>query len=367
MNQKEEKPAVMLVDPFAADRGHLLDDDLFLSECIAPLAGEFVLTTSPTSVANAVKHLSVDAREIEPFISEARFPRLRLFRILLSLRCSRYRHVVFQSFEEVSVLFFLFLHPFKRVHLIVTNNLRADRLKRHPLLGRFFLGAVFRHAESVIVHCRHEAEKVRELAPGLDPAKIFIKPFHQLAVSRNRLAWEETSRTILFLGPELEHKKIAPVVDLIKADRENRYRYVFCSMRDVAPETRAFLEARDNVELLTGYVADDEYYRLFSEADFVIMTHDEDFEGALSGAFCDAVASGTAVVARDMAPHDEFFERFGPMGFLVNFTGPEWCKRVLAGDMKAEYKKFRANMAACRESCGMEAVRDVFRRAFAPR
>lgn len=361
--EEADKPSVLLVDPFAAGRGHHLDDDRFLAECIAPLAGEFLVVTSPASAANVRSDLKVRTREIEAFDNGARLPRLRLLRLALALPCSQFRHVVYQSFEELSTLLFMALHPGKRVHLIVTNNLRPDRLKRHSILGGLILRAVFRLAASAIVHCQHEADRMMELVPGIDPGKVFVKPFHQIGVRRARLSWQQKTATILFLGPERPHKRIDPVVDLIKRDKDRRYRYVFCAMRDMAPDTRAFLEAQENVELSFGYVSDDEYYRLFSKAALVILTHDEDFEGALSGAFCDAIASGTAVVVRDMPPHDEFFQRFGPMGFLVDYADPEWCDPVLNGDLATRYEEFQRNMAACGDSCGMEANRAIFRTA----
>ena len=362
MIEEVGKPSVLFVDPLATDRGHLIDDDLFFAECIAPLASEFLVATSPASVANIQQHLKVKTQEIEPFDKASRFTRIRLFRLAFTLPCSRFRHIIFQSFEEVSVLLFMLLHPGKCVHLIVTNNLRPDRLKRHPVLGRFFLRAVFQRAASVIIHCQHEADKVKELVPDIDTAKIFIKPFHQLSLSRLQLSWQEKSQTILFLGPELAHKKLFPVVDLIKSDKQCRYRYVFCAMRDdMSSETRAFLETRENVELLFGHVADSEYYRLFSEAALVILTHDEDFEGALSGAFCDAIASGTPVIICKMAPYDEFFYRFGPMGFLVDYANTDWCKHVLNADLSAMYEEFQQNVDMCRKSCSMESNRDVFR------
>lgn len=358
-------PTLLLADMLAGNRGHLVADDLFLSECIAPLTREFLVVTS-TTIAKNIRDLGLDTWEFPPRDQDAFLQRPMLFRLMLSLPCARFNDVVFQSFEELSVLLFMLRHPFKRVHLIVTNNLRPDRLKRHPILGRFFLRLVFQRAASVIVHCQHEVTKVRELAPRLDPSRIFIKPFHQLAAPRTKLSWHEKSPTILFLGPELTHKKVTPVVELIKRDTERRYRYVFCSMKnDMAFETQAFLEKQANVDLLFGYLEDDEYYRLFSESALIMLTHDDDFEGTLSGAFCDAIASGTPIIACDMAPHNEFFERFGKMGFLVDFDDPGWCNRVLSADLAVRYREFQENMAACRESCSMESIREVFRAVFA--
>jgi len=357
-------PSVLFVDPFSTKGCHLFDDDFFLTECIKPLTQEYLAATPPESAANLRRRLQVNTWDIPPVDPKARSDRPRLFRLVLSLSAVPFQDIIFQSFEEVSVLLFMLRNPFKRVHLIVTNNLRPDRLKRNPVLGRFFLRAVFQRAASVIVHSQHEVEKVREITPRINPDRIFIKPFHQISASRLRIPLDQKRRMVLFLGPESPHKRVAPIVDLIKMDHGRQYQYLFFAMNgNTAAETEAFLQSRENVELRFGYIPADEYYRLFSEAALILMTHDKDYEGTLSGAFCDAIASGTPVVAQDMAPHNEFFAAFGPMGFLVDYADPDWFEPLLATDLSARYQEFQKNMIACRDSCNMEAIRNVFRSA----
>ena len=361
MRHISKKPDVLLIDPLAEGKSHLIDDDLFLAECISSLADDFLVVTSPASVENLRRHIEVNTRATKWHKLSRRFVRLRLLLILLTLPCARFSHIIFQSFEEVSTLLFMLLHPRKRIHLIVTNNLRPDRLKRHPILGRFFLRETMKRAASVIVHCQYEQDKIRTILPDNNPAKIFIKPFHQMAFPRVQRTWDEKSRMILFVGPEQSHKKIEPICDLIKSDNAHRYRYVLCSMRDnMQSETRVFFEQQENVELMFGYTNMDVYFKLFSEANLVILTHDNNFEGTLSGIFCDAIASGTPIIARDMAPHSEFFQRFGDMGYLVDYTDPNWCDKVLNSDIERRYEEFQSNMAICRASCSIESIREVF-------
>lgn len=364
MITQAEKPSVLLVDALNPDFGHPVDDDLFMAECIAPLADRFLVVTSPGSAANLRQRLQVPTQEIQTLDNAAPFPRGRLLRIALSLPSRQFRDVVFQSFEEVTTLLFMMLHPRTRVHLILTGNLRPDRLKRRPRLGRFFLRAVFRRAASVVVHSQREIQWIRKLVPGIDPGKLFIEPHHQMGLARDRVSWQEKKETILFLGPECPHKQASPVVDLIKRDRDKRYRYVLCGMRDIAPDLRSFLESQENVDLMFGRIADDDYYRLFREAALVILTHDHGYEGVASGAFLDAIACGTAVIARDMSPHTEHFSRFGPMGFLADYSDSRWCEDVLNCDLAARHEEFQQNMAALRKACSMEEVRAVLRAAF---
>lgn len=364
MHNIVKKPNVLLIDPLAEGISHLLDDDLFLAECISELADDFLFVTSPASVANIKCHVDIKTRVTKLHKLSRRFIRLRLMLTVLTLPCSKFSHIIFQSFEEVSTLLFMLLHPNKRIHLIVTNNLRPDRLKRHPIVGRFFLRETMKRATSVIVHCQYEQDRIKTILPDIDSAKIFIKPFHQMAFSRVQRTWPEKSRMILFVGPEKSHKKIEPVCNLIRSDTDHRYRYVLCSMRDnMAAETKVFLEQQENVEILFGYTKKDVYFNMFSDASLVILTHDNNFEGTLSGIFCDAIASGTPVIARDMAPHNEFFQRFGDMGYLVDYADPNWCKKVLSDDVKRKYEEFQNNMVACRANCSMAEIQYVFKLA----
>ena len=57
---------------------------------------------------------------------------------------------------------------------------------------------------------------------------------------------------------------------------------------------RGWSRAYDNVTVKYGYLPKEEYVYVFSRAVLVILTHDWDFEGALSGVFCDAISMGVA-------------------------------------------------------------------------
>lgn len=353
--------SVLLVDPLAGDRGHLLDDDLFLAECLQPLAEELLVATSPTSVSNLQQHLKVAVHRFQSDVNQTRWPRGRLLRLIRALPCAEFEHVVFQSFEEVSTLLFMLLHPQKHVHLIVTNNLRPDRLQRHPLLGKWLLRQVFLRAASIIVHSRHEVVRIQELVEGIDPQKIVIKPFHKFAQHTKQEVVEKPSPPrVLYLGPELAHKTIQPLLELIRRDTEKRFCYQFCAMREVPKQLEQLAKESGNVEIGKQYLSDEQYYRLFREAALVMMTHDEKYEGLLSGAFCDAVASGTPVISRPLAPITEYFEDFGPLGYLVDFQSPGWCDQILAADLNRDSPRFASNMVALRKSCEMPAVRAVF-------
>lgn len=354
---------ILVVNPLARDRDHLIDDDLFLSECLPPLATTFEIRSSPASIANIKKTLNVRAIPLWEFKGLNRLPRLQMLGKLATLPCTGYADIVFPAFEEISTLFFMLLHPRKRVHLIFHNNISPERMDRHPLLWTLLMKKIALRATSLLVPSKFQADCLKSICPQIDSAKIFFRPLNQMGASRYRPALTARSNIIFFMGSPLSSKPTKPLIELIKKDKDRRYKYILRRMDYLDAETRVFLESQSNVDLASGYLEPDDYYRHLSEASWVLLTHNLLFQGKLSGIFCDAVASGTPIIARDMSPHDEFFERFGNMGVLVDFEDPRWCDGFLTTDFSLQLDTFQRNMAAGRESCSMEAIRNIFHMA----
>lgn len=363
MDKNSCKSDILILNALAGDRGHLINDDLFLAECLEPFANVIEVRSSPTSVANISNHLSARALSIKKFGFLSRFPRLQLIVRLLAVPRLRYQDIFFPAFEEVSTLLFMLLHPGKNVHLIYHNNLSRERRGRHPYLWALFTKMVALRATSLFVPSRFQSDCLKAVCPEIDSSKIFIRPFDQIAKPQSPLAWSERLQTMFFMGPLSIHKPIEPLINLIQRDTKRRYRYLLRRIDNIDSDTRSFLEAQPNVDLASGYIDTDEYHQLFREASWVITTHNLLFEGKLSGIFCDAIAAGTPIITSNMAPHDEFFERFGDMGILVDYDDSQWCERFLNTDFSSKQEGFQLNMAACRQSCTMEAIRMVYHAA----
>ncbi len=359
------KPSILIADVLAGDQGHLVDDDLFLAECLMPLAEKLEIRSSAASAANMTRRLNVKAVPLREFAILRFSPRFQITLKLLTLPCSRYQDIVLPAFELISVLLFMLCHPRKRVHLIFHNNLAPAKKKRRAFLWTFLMRLAVARAASLLVPSGYQVDYLASIYPKIDLSKVHLRPLNQMGASRFRPPLSDRSRIVLFMGPRAVDgsKPLEPLIDLIKRDTTHRYKYVLRRMETFDAETRAFLAGQPNVDLGSGYVETDEYYRLLSNASWVILTHNLLFEGKLSGVFCDAIAAGTPVIARDMPPHDECFDRFGDMGVLVDFADPAWCDRFLATDFSPRHEAFISNMAACRESCSMEAIRSVFRAA----
>jgi len=355
-----DSATVLLIDPLAGERDHLIDDDLFLTSCLLTVTPEVKVLTSETSAANINSKHSGVAGKLKSFGMLRKISRLWSVARVAAIRSSGYSDVIFQSFEEPQAIVFMLLHPRTRVHLISTNNLSRDRSERHPLIWKWLIRMALKRATSIIVHSEYESDVVKAIAPSFDRDRIFIKPFHQVAANRSRPAWSERSNKIVFIGPILDRKPIEPVIELIERDTEQRFSYVLRRMEGLSPKHRSFLEKQPNVDISSGFVSDADYRELFSNAALVLKTHNRLFEGKLSGPFCDAIASSTPIVASDMSPHDEYFRRFGNMGFLVDYDDPTWSDAILTADLAVLYTNFRENMAKCRAESGLDGNRAVF-------
>ena len=344
---------------------HLIDDDLFLSECLAGLDSEIEIKTSAGSAGNVSSNLGVRATALRSLGWLGFLPRLQKIVRLLAVRPGRdVTDIVFTVFEELPTLLFMLLHPRKRVHLIFHNNLSLERKQRHPRLNPMLIKAVAKRASSLMVSSEHQEDLLISLSPDVQDSKIVFKPHHMLGYSRTRLPLAERSNRLLYLGPVSVRKPVEPVIDLIKADVDGKFRYVMKNMVGITDEQRQFLEDHPNVDFSTEFLDDDAFYEAIGTAALLISTHNQLFEGKLSGPISDAIASGTPVIANRMSPHDEMFEQFGDMGYLVDYADPRWAGRLLSVDYQTDFDTFERHMVLCRENSSMENIREIFRVRF---
>ena len=345
--------------------GHLADDDVFLSACLSELSQGYELKSSRGSADNVASKMPVRTSVLGTFGWLKFSPRLQqVARLLMSKIDRNVVDVVFPAFEELPTLLFMLVHPRKRVHLIFHNNLSQERKERHPRLYPMLLKAVAKRASSLIVSSKHQIDLLREIDPDVSDSKIVLRPHHMIGYSRTLRSLAERSNRLLYLGPVSVRKPVEPVIDLIKADVDGKFRYVMKNMVGITDEQTQFLEDHPNVDFSTEFLDDDEFYAVIGNAALLISTHNRLFEGKLSGPISDAIASGTPVIANRMSPHDEMFDEFGDMGYLVDYDHPVWIERLLSASYQSEFSTFAKHLALCRENASMENIREIFRLRF---
>ena len=344
---------------------HLIDDDVFLSECLAGLDPQLEIKTSAGSAQNVSSKSEVRATALRSLGWLGFSSRIQQIVQLIAVRMDRdVTDVVFTVFDEISTLLFMIVHRRKRVHLIFHNNLSLERKLRQPKLYPMLMRAVVKRATSLMLCSEHQVSLLKEIYPNVQDTKIVHKPHHMIGYSRTRLPLSDRSNRLLYLGPVSVRKPIEPVIDLIKADVDGKFRYVMKNMVGITDKQSQFLEGHPNVDFSTEFLDDDEFYEAIGSAALLISTHNRLFEGKLSGPISDAIASGTPVIASRMSPHDEMFDEFGDMGYLVDYDDVGWIDRLLSADYQSDFGAFEKHMALCRENSSMENIREIFRQRF---
>jgi hypothetical protein len=344
---KNNELRLLVIDPLANEKeGHLYDDDLFWSKNLPQYVAKFGIRTSIGSINNISSALSlihnaipIDTKPIPYWFSKKSHQKLRLLILSLTIRTSNYKHILFQSFEEISTIFFKLFRPTCKVHIIVTNNLSEDRFLRNPKLHKILLKTVFKIVDTIFVHSQFEVDLLTNKY-NINNEKVFIKPFHQFyAVDRFKNK-KGSSGHVLFIGPQRINRPLKPFLELIIADSGNKYNYLITGVKETDFIGYEEVLRKKNVKISFGYTPKKEYLQNIDNANLLILTHNRYFEGRLSGVFCDAVSSRTPVITSSISPITEFFSKYGELGLIVDYDNEEWTKLVLETDFinkKNEY------------------------------
>jgi glycosyltransferase involved in cell wall biosynthesis len=336
-----------------------------MSEVLAPLSMRFDLLTSKSSLSHLVRENDWGKYSFPDFRRLTRNLHLQYLLQALAIRTRGARDVVFQSFDELAVILFKIIHPRARIHLIITSNLTPERFQRSPIKVRAFLGIAFKLATSIFVHCKFEKELILKEFPKTEPSRIIIKPNHIMNFERYRPPLEKRKNIVAFMGPALNYKTIDPMVKLIRADKACKYQYHFYLMKpgDIPSGLREELQGRPNVAISYGYLDDQDYYRIYEKASWIVLTHDRRFEGRTSGVLSDAIASGVPILTYPIAPQTEYFSQFGPFGFLAHFNSDQWIQPFLELNLSENYPIFEKTMTKARASGNVINITNAFREA----
>jgi len=63
----------------------------------------------------------------------------------------------------------------------------------------------------------------------------------------------------------------------------------------------------------------------------------------------------------EMEPVREFFAKYGPMGYMVNFGDPGWSNDLLRTDIEADFGRFQNNIERIKAACSIQNVQMAFR------
>lgn len=364
---------VIIIDALAEEGFHLCRDDLFL---VGALAGAFDgvrIHSSPASLSGirAAGVMGVDARPTVMQSPKARrrfSGRIRAVVRTLAVRgLRRGEQVVFQSFYELAVILFSLVNPSARLYLLVTNNLTSvNQPGVRARMKRRLLGASMARATRVVVYTRFAAEELRRVFPRIPPERVRVMRFHQAGIVRDVRSFDDRRQHISYIGWAREGKGLDQFLALVARDRYGAFTYGLYGTFHLSDHHRAVIQqAGDRIELVSGYIPDDQYIEFFNQSMFIALPYGEAYAGSLSGVFCDAISTGTPVIASRIEPFTEYFETFGPLGHLVDFDDATILDAVSAAPTREEYAVLQRNLLSAREAHEPGSIRRAFARVLA--
>jgi hypothetical protein len=328
---------ILIIDPLASDSySHLYEDDLFWSNNLSFYCSKFGICSSRESIDFVKKRVDSDIFIDYQILSrDKRFSyRLNILFNLLKLRKTAYSDIIFQSFEEISTLFFIILSFRIRTHLIFTNNLSNSKFSRHSKYHIILLKLCCLMSKTIFVHSVFEKEILVKKFK-IQSKKIFIKPYHQISKKWYIPLNKYKNGYILFIGNPKSSRPLKPFLELVLKDINKEFSYVIAGVSTEDLINYPNFSELENVEIIYGKLSYPDYSKIISNSSFIILTHNKLFEGLLSGIFCDAIASYTPIVCSHMEPFIEFSNKYGKLGIYLDFE----CDNLFE-NFKYQAKKF---------------------------
>lgn len=352
---------LVVVDTLAESSGHLLYDDWFMANHVGAAFEEVLLVSSPSSIAYT------RARELHDSIlyratflhgkRDSRLPyRVKTIARTLGVRTKSSDTVLFQSFEEVSTYLFMLLHPQVDAHLVITNNLGniASKPLKLKLLSRLLL-----RASGIYVHCTYEKDLIGRLLPRVSQNRIHVIGFQKYGIQRNVVPRESRENIISYLGGGRPDQGLEALVALYESDKLAGFTLNISTYAAAAFRVKSINE-RPNVKINTTFLSDDAFIEEFNRSAYVILPYNKAYEGKTSGILCDAITTGTPIIAPDFAPFSSLFKEYGAFGFLVDFeTGQGFPSHSDLTD-EAAYRTFQKNMQQIVVDNSPEAIASQF-------
>jgi hypothetical protein len=333
-----------IIDPLAESWGHLIQDDEFLVNLFLKLYPQVTLFSSPSSIANLkskyLPNLKMVPTRFHGAITKLWNRLIFILRMLTIKLPDDISEILIQSFEEVSVLFFMLFHTNLPISLIITNNI--GNVHNKPL-KRYFLSQIFRYSHSIFIHCNYERMMILKLFPKIDPIKIKRVRFHQISIPRETASFIERKKIVSYIGMSRIDKGIETFWNFIKANPLDKVNYGLYGQYDKARYDVDSL-THSKLDTICGLIPNGLYYKLFIDSLYIILPYERAYEGKLSGIFCDSIATKTPVLAPKIEPFIEFFDRYGPMGYLFDFDDKYWYKKMHDLWNYEQYAVFQQNM-----------------------
>jgi hypothetical protein len=350
-----------LVSLFASSKvsGHSIDDDIFYFGCCLQSCRKFTLYTPRYSVdqlLNRFKEVEETIQEIPVFDGSV----LSAIKISRMIDVSKGDRVIFLGYSEKFLFVFYLVKLLQNysLNLVATNNFSAGRVAKYIKELKFLFWLFGSKIHRLIVHTEYEKKLVGRISKSVF-SLVAVKK-HHLMISREPINndIDHSNPLVSFFGPAKSDKPLEPFVQLVQGDKFRKFRYRIYRMK-----SDALLQAypclnQDNVEIFEGWLSEREYSAAFSSSTLVFMSHNESFEGKLSGIFCDCIGLKVSFISAAIEPVVSFMEKYGEIGFTCDFGKLSWVKNFLAKYDVTEVTVYQKRLRAISRDFEIAAVQE---------
>jgi hypothetical protein len=229
---------------------------------------------------------------------------------------------------------------------------------------RAFLRLSGRKLHRLIVHTDHELFLIETLDRAIRARAISKR--HHLMLPGKVLRTAGDRPVVAFFGPLKPEKPIEPLAALIAADVVGRFEYRVYGVTEA--QGRLLSSAAPppaRVVIHNGRLSNEAYPQAVAAADLVLLTHNRDFEGKLSGNLCDCIAHQVPFLGSNIEPHLEYLRRFGQIGYAVDMTNELWAHEFVQSFSSGDLLLRREQMAVAAGTFTREAIFDDLDRCIA--
>ena len=339
--------ALLAYSPFARGElsGHSIVDDIFFFQTISARHAIHNYSTSDYAIER-IKAVSSKHQGLKSFVPHS-LHLIDLVKYVAAMPLRLKATVIFFGYTEKLILIYLILSFYspQKLILVSTNNFSLRRFSNFKKTLKAFLFLVEPRILRLVVHTDREKERVVELCPKLR-SRVTIKKHHLMIPLEDELNNEvkNQKRLIAFFGPGKSEKPFKDFLSLVDFDKNHSNNYVvFGASADDVDQLKTVSDV-SNVEVLTGWLSEEAYQRVLSRVDVIMLTHNLEFDGKLSGNLCDAVARRIPVISQKLSPVTEYSERYGSIAYYYDPKVVGWEASLLKNLSKDNDKLMTTNL-----------------------
>lgn len=317
------------------ESGHLiLDDTYWVGYFKNRLKG---LYSSEYSISIQKQKFSLYENKFH-IIYRNKFISYRLDSILrcFSVPLPRNSEILLQGFEEFSILPFLLRAKLfgNKIYLVLTNNICAERLNSGRFFLLFLLKLIFKLSYKVIYHTDFELKLIHKYLYSSSSSKFEFVKYQlltkDLECGNYKISFFE-NKCISFFGPIKLDKPIDPFLELIKADKYEKFSYKIYNPGLIYSDKLIKIGvSKNNVEIVTDFLSFEEYENAIKESAIIFLSHNASYEGKLSGNICDCISKRKPFISNNISPVIEFSKEYGQIGFIYDLENDlNWASKFL--------------------------------------